>query len=62
MIRASITNGLNGGTNDASVTHAPSPPPRATMAVRYPAIATRLSGNDSVWRSSGRLTNEPIAA
>ena len=34
MIRASITNGLNGGRNDASVTHAPPPPPSATIAVR----------------------------
>ncbi len=34
IIRASITNGLNGGRNDAIVTHAPPPPPSATIAVR----------------------------
>ena len=32
--RASMTNGLNGGRNDARVTHAPPPPPSAMIAVR----------------------------
>ena len=63
IIRASITNGLNGGRNDATV----HPRPAAAAAARRSRSGSRpsprrLSGSDSVWRSSGRLTNEPIAA
>ncbi len=32
--RASITNGLNGGRNDAIAIHVPPPPPSATIADR----------------------------
>ena len=61
--RASIANGLNGGMSDISRAIRPAPPvSRIGSAPRYPAIASRLSGSDSVCRSSGRLTNEPTAA
>ena len=63
MTRASITNGLNGGTNDATRIQVAA---AAARARRSPAGSRpsrrRLSGSDSVCRSSGRLTNEPIAA